>query len=112
VILRLEKKNSRLRKLLESAEIAHSSHGVGDQCTLIMDYESERRPRDDPDSDNHARGAGLAVADREIAGRPRCQGYSVDESQAVLIAETSNSRVILSLTKTPPVSSAAFQVMP
>jgi hypothetical protein len=32
------------KKLLESAEIAHSSHGVGDQCTLIMDYESERRP--------------------------------------------------------------------
>jgi hypothetical protein len=36
----------------------------------------------------------------------------VCEGQAVLIAETSNSRVILSLTRTPPVSSAAFQVMP
>jgi hypothetical protein len=32
--------------------------------------------------------------------------------QAVLIAETSNSRVILSLTRTPPVSSATFQTMP
>ena len=32
--------------------------------------------------------------------------------QTALIAETSNSRVILSLTSTPPVSSAAFQVMP
>ncbi|GAA1477594.1 hypothetical protein GCM10009623_20400 [Nocardioides aestuarii] len=32
--------------------------------------------------------------------------------QAFLIAETSNSRAILSLTRTPPVSSAAFQVMP
>jgi hypothetical protein len=36
----------------------------------------------------------------------------VAEGQAVLIAETSNSRVTLSLTRTPPVSSAAFQVMP
>ena len=34
------------------------------------------------------------------------------EGQAVLIAETSNSRVILSLTRTPPVSSEAFHVMP
>jgi type IV secretory pathway TrbD component len=32
--------------------------------------------------------------------------------QAVLIAEISNSRVTFSLTSTPPVSSAAFQVMP
>jgi AcrR family transcriptional regulator len=32
--------------------------------------------------------------------------------QAFLIAETSNSRVTLSLTRTPPVSSAAFQLMP
>ena len=32
--------------------------------------------------------------------------------QVFLIAETSNSRVTLSLTRTPPVSSAAFQVMP
>ena len=34
------------------------------------------------------------------------------DRQAFLIAETSNSRVTLSLTRTPPVSSAAFQVMP
>ena len=47
----------------------------------------------------------------EGTDRPRRQG-SVREGQAVLIAETSNSRVILSLTRTPPVSSAAFQVMP
>ncbi len=33
-------------------------------------------------------------------------------AQAFLIAEISNSRVTLSLTRTPPVSSAAFQVMP
>jgi hypothetical protein len=32
--------------------------------------------------------------------------------QAVLMAETSNSRVTLSLTRTPPVSSATFQVTP
>ncbi len=32
--------------------------------------------------------------------------------QAVLMAEISNSRVTLSLTKTPPVSSATFQVTP
>ena len=32
--------------------------------------------------------------------------------QALLIAEISNSRVIFSLTSTPPVSSAAFQVIP
>lgn len=32
--------------------------------------------------------------------------------QAFLIAEISNSRTTLSLTRTPPVSSAAFQVMP
>jgi hypothetical protein len=35
-----------------------------------------------------------------------------DEIQAFLIAEISNSRVTLSDTSTPPVSSAAFQVMP
>jgi hypothetical protein len=33
-------------------------------------------------------------------------------AQAFLIAETSNSRVTFSLTRTPPVSSEAFQVMP
>ena len=33
-------------------------------------------------------------------------------AQAALIAEISNSRVTLSLTRTPPASSAAFQVMP
>ena len=48
-------------------------------------------------------------ADREVADRPPTP---VLGGQAVLIAETSNSRVILSLTRTPPVSSAAFQVMP
>ncbi len=51
-----------------------------------------------------------AGADRRLADRP--PPGSVREGQEVLIAETSNSRVILSLTKTPPVSSAAFQVMP
>ncbi len=50
-------------------------------------------------------------ADREVADRPQRQCW-VREGQVVLIAETSNSRVILSLTRTPPVSSAAFQVMP
>jgi len=33
------------------------------------------------------------------------------DGQAVLIAEPSNSRVILSLTRTPPFSTAPFQVM-
>ena len=37
---------------------------------------------------------------------------TVGGGQAFLIAETSNSSTILSLTSTPPVSSAAFQVMP
>ena len=41
-------------------------------------------------------------------GRPAAAGAG----QAFLIAETSNSRTILSLTRTPPVSSAAFQVTP
>ena len=45
-------------------------------------------------------------------GRSAPTPGSVREGQGVLIAETSNSRVILSLTRTPPVSSAAFQVMP
>lgn len=37
------------------------------------------------------------------------RGIGVREGQAVLIAETSNSMVILSLTMTPPVSSGAFR---
>ena len=48
-------------------------------------------------------GEAYRVAGRERSGSLR---------QAFLIAETSNSRVTLSLTRTPPVSSAAFQVMP
>ncbi len=55
---------------------------------------------------------GKSVADRELARSATNTRGSVREGQAVLIAETSNSRVILSLTRTPPVSSAAFQVMP
>ena len=39
-------------------------------------------------------------------------GACARQGQAVLIAEISNSRVTLSLTRTPPPSSAAFQVMP
>ena len=54
---------------------------------------------------------GGRVADREVARSAPTPGFG-SWVQAVLIAETSNSRVILSLTKTPPVSSAAFQVMP
>ena len=50
------------------------------------------------------------------SGRPRSPGAwggaGGAAGQADLIAETSNSRVIFSLTRTPPVSSAAFQVMP
>jgi hypothetical protein len=41
---------------------------------------------------------------------PSCPEQGV--GQAVLMAEISNSRVTLSLTKTPPVSSATFQVTP
>ena len=55
-----------------------------------------------------------------VAGRERPGSFQGDAAggrtemvrQAFLIAETSNSRVTLSLTRTPPVSSAAFQVMP
>ena len=43
---------------------------------------------------------------------PRPGSDRSETRQAFLIAETSNSRVTLSLTRTPPVSSAAFQVMP
>jgi hypothetical protein len=42
----------------------------------------------------------------------RLRGRGVCLGQAVLMAETSNSRVTLSLTRTPPVSSATFQVTP
>ena len=64
----------------------------------------------------HARGAihgseGCGGGRSQI-GRSAPTPGSVREGQGVLIAETSNSRVILSLTRTPPVSSAAFQVMP
>ena len=52
------------------------------------------------------------AAEADRVGRSAPTPGSVREGQGVLIAETSNSRVILSLTKTPPVSSAAFQVMP
>jgi hypothetical protein len=48
---------------------------------------------------------------RAAAGRNRLAAAPPGD-QAFLIAETSNSRTILSLTRTPPVSSAAFQVMP
>src|SRR3954470_15010840 len=48
---------------------------------------------------------------RAAAGRSR-RAAAPPGDQAFLIAETSNSRTILSLTRTPPVSSAAFQVMP
>jgi len=46
--------------------------------------------------------------------RPRAHrlGHRECRSQAALMAETSNSSVIFSLTRTPPVSSAAFQVTP
>jgi hypothetical protein len=49
---------------------------------------------------------------RSGGGRSALDAGLVREGQAVLIAETSNSRVILSLTRTPPVSSVAFQVTP
>ena len=52
-----------------------------------------------------------AVPDREVVDRAP-HTLEAAEGQAVLMAETSNSRVILSLTRTPPVSRAAFQVMP
>ena len=56
--------------------------------------------------------SGDSGADRlRGAGRGRGAGTAV-RGQAVLMAETSNSRVTLSLTSTPPVSSAAFQVTP
>jgi hypothetical protein len=48
---------------------------------------------------------------RAAAGRNRLAAV-LPGNQAFLIAETSNSRTILSLTRTPPASSAAFQVMP
>src|SRR3954453_22978952 len=48
---------------------------------------------------------------RAAAGRNRLTAAPPGD-QAFLIAEISNSRTILSLTRTPPVSSAAFQVMP
>jgi hypothetical protein len=65
--------------------------------------------------------ASVTSAAAMVSMDQRWRGATVDrpprqplvcEGQAVLIAETSNSRVILSLTRTPPVSSAAFQVMP
>jgi hypothetical protein len=48
----------------------------------------------------------VMVCPSRLRGRGACLG------QAVLMAETSNSRVTLSLTRTPPVSSATFQVTP
>jgi hypothetical protein len=53
----------------------------------------------------------LAPAEDEMVG-PSCLDGGVPWGQAVLMAETSNSRVTLSLTRTPPVSSATFQVTP
>ena len=46
------------------------------------------------------------------AAGPDGRARRIGLRQAFLIAETSNSRVTLSLTRTPPVSSVAFQVMP
>jgi hypothetical protein len=47
---------------------------------------------------------------RRRDGRPQPPQMEVGLGQAVLMAETSNSRVTLSLTRTPPVSSATFQM--
>ena len=44
------------------------------------------------------------------AGAALTGGTADERGQAFLIAEISNSRVTLSLTRTPPPSSAAFQV--
>ena len=52
------------------------------------------------------------AAEADRVGRSAPTPGSVREGQAVLMAETSNSRVTFSLTSTPPVSSAAFQVTP
>ena len=58
-------------------------------------------------------GAGLEGAARSRGGVCAAAGPAArGAGQAVLIAEISNSRVTLSLTRTPPVSRAAFQVMP
>lgn len=59
-------------------------------------------------------GSGARRRDREPAGErePALTPAPAPGSQADLIAEISNSRVTLSLTRTPPVSRAAFQVMP
>jgi hypothetical protein len=53
----------------------------------------------------------LGPAGDEMVG-PVCSRARGAWSQAVLMAETSNSRLIFSLTRTPPVSSATFQVTP
>jgi hypothetical protein len=52
----------------------------------------------------------LRPAEDEMVG-PCLRGRGA-WGQAVLMAETSNSRVTFSLTRTPPVSSATFQVTP
>src|SRR5437773_414989 len=50
--------------------------------------------------------------DHRCCDRVRAAADGRRRDQAFLIAETSNSRTILSLTRTPPPSSAAFQVTP
>jgi hypothetical protein len=45
-------------------------------------------------------------------GPPRPDSDRLEPSQTFLMAETSNSRVTVSPTRTPPASSAAFHVMP
>ena len=53
----------------------------------------------------------LGPAEDEMVG-PQLPPSEGAWGQAVLMAETSNSRVTLSLTRTPPASSAAFQLTP
>lgn len=54
----------------------------------------------------------IAVVAGEDRGTAAAARGCTRRGQAFLTAEISNSRVTLSLTRTPPVSSAAFQVMP
>ena len=58
---------------------------------------------------------GDSVRATPVTGGSQPQGgahFPDQARQAFLIAEISNSRTTFSLTRTPPVSSAAFQVMP